>query len=436
VTDAVAKWFLDERGITLETLENFGVRVEGDSVIFPYADGEKTRKGIPNGERRFFFTKGKRPGLFNEQAALGKHVFLCEGETDTMRLCQELAAAGADTGAVGLSGIETWTPELADKFSNADRVWVILDNDQDYNVQGRVDTAWRDIRFALGPKARRVKLPPEVKDVCEFFERYNLDALRLIVERQPAAGASRWKLLDLTLEPPPVQWLVDDLVCRGDIHLILGEPGIGKSWLTMSLALAVASGADEWLGHKLHEAGKVLYLDEENPEDLVYDRFRKLGMTEADAKNIRYINNEGIRLDRIADDLLDEALEFGPTLIVLDSLTRFHTEDENNAGAMSKLFNEALKPLARKTHAAVVLIHHAKKTDSNSSYHRSRGSGDITASVDSGLDVREIAMSTLAVSVFKSRRRKRDEFPIHVQLTDTPEGNVKLLGGVAQEVPF
>jgi hypothetical protein len=65
VTDEVAKWFLEERGIMRETLEHFKVRVEGDAVILPYSNGEKTRKGIPHGDRQFFFTRGQRPGLFN-----------------------------------------------------------------------------------------------------------------------------------------------------------------------------------------------------------------------------------------------------------------------------------------------------------------------------------------------------------------------------------
>lgn len=436
MTDEVLRWFLAERGITAETLESFGVRQEGEAVIFPYSNGEKTRKGIPNGERQFYFTKGVKPGLFNERGATAPFVFLLEGETDTMRLYQELVQDPTnEVGVVGLSGIETWQDEFAPRFAAAERVWVVLDNDQDYNVQGRVDTAWRNIRFALGPKAKRIRLPQDVKDICEFFSRYDLETLRMLVQR-PATSASRFRHLDLTKEPPPVRWLVEDLICQGDVHLLLGEPNIGKSWLTMSLALAVAKGADEWLGHPLHGQGRVLYLDEENPEDLIFDRLTKLGMTAGDAKQIRYINNEGIRLDRVADDLLEEALDFNPTLIVLDSLTRFHTDDENNAGAMSRLFNDAIKPLSRETGAASVLIHHAKKTDSNSSYHRSRGSGDITASVDAGLDVREVGLSTLAVSTFKSRRRPKTEHPLMVQIVDTPEGGVSLLGGVPLEVPF
>src|SRR6266704_2948182 len=151
----------------------------------------------------------------------------------------------------------------------------------------------------------------------------------------------------------------------------------------MALALAIANDGERFLGHVVREHGRVLYVDEENPEDLIYDRFRKLGLNMSSARNIRYLNNVGIRLDKSdADVLAEEAMDFEPALVVLDSLTRFHTEDENHAGAMAGLFHNAIKPLARETGAAVVLIHHANKTESNSSFRRSRGSGDITASVD------------------------------------------------------
>ena len=80
----------------------------------------------------------------------------------------------------------------------------------------------------------------------------------------------------------------------------------------------------KFLGHDILEHGRVLYVDEENPEDLVYDRFRKLGVDRETAKNIRYLCNAGIRLDKAdADVLVEEALDFEPALVVLDSLTRF-----------------------------------------------------------------------------------------------------------------
>lgn len=435
--EAVAHWFEQERGITRDTLRHFGVSVRDDgAILLPYPNGEKVRKGIPHGEREFYFTSGRKPDLFNQVEASRDQVFLVEGETDTMRLWQEIEAdtGGSKlTGVVGLSGIDTWRDELAQHFTGQ-RVYVVLDNDKDYTVQGRVDTAWRHIRAALGSKARRVRLPGDVKDVCEFFRTgYTLENLRTLLESQPSA--SRWTPLDLTKEPPPVDWLVDQLVCKGDIHLLMGEPGIGKSWLTMALCLGVVRGTD-WLGQPIKEPGRVLYVDEENPEGLVFHRLRKqLGITEDEARKIRYLNNQGILLDRDPDALVDEALEFGPSLIVLDSLTRFHTGEEDKAGPMAQLYNMALKPLGRETGAAVVILHHAGKTESNSSYRRSRGSGEIIANVDAGFDARQSGLNSMTLATFKSRRRQAGDV-LHVAIVDTPEGGVKLLGGVTPEPPF
>jgi len=101
---------------------------------------------------------------------------------------------------------------------------------------------------------------------------------------------------------------------------------------------------------------------------------------------------------------------------------------------MSAIFNDALKPLARQTDAAVVLIHHANKSESNSSYRRSRGSGDITAAPDCGYDVRAVAEGTVAVSNYKSRRAAQAD-TFYVTIKDV-EGGVELVGGDEQYVPF
>lgn len=436
-TDAVATWFEEERGISRETLRHFGVTVRDDgAVILPYPNGEKIRKGIPNGEREFFFTSGRKPDLFNQEEGDRSSVALVEGETDTMRLWQAVHENGGNednrVGVVGLSGIETWRDDLARHFTG--RVYIILDNDRDYNVQARVDTAWRHIRASLGSRARRVRLPGDVKDICEFFDSgYTLEHLAALM--QADTSESRWHPLDLTQEPPPVDWLVDQLLVRGASHIIMGEPGIGKSWLTMTLCLGVVRGTD-WLGLPVLHPGRVLYIDEENAEGLVFDRLRsKLGMTPEEAKQVRYLNNQGILLDKDPDALVDEALEFGPQLIVLDSLTRFHMGEEDKAGPMAQLYNNALKPLARETGAALVILHHAGKTESTSSYRRSRGSGEIIANVDIGIDARQSGLNSMTLATFKSRFRQAGDV-LHVAIVDTPEGGVRLIGGVNPEPPF
>lgn len=434
----VLDWF-GSKGILPETVATFGIRVAGDgAIVFPYGEGlEKRRYGVPTGERSFRWQTGTTPILYNQgDIARYENIIVCEGETDTLRLWQELelldrrsgsGEATRNVGVVGLPGIETWNSDMAASLFPSKSVYVILDNDGDYRVAGRVDAAFRAIRHDLGRRARRVVLPRGVNDVCEFFEDYDIDALRLLISRQPNVGDSRFKTLDLTTEPAPPKWLVTDMICQGDIHLLIGEPGIGKSWLTMGLAVAVAEGRREFIGFPLATNGRVLYFDEENPEDLIYKRLSQLGLTEVGIENLRVVNNFGIRLDLDPTAVIDEALDFDPVLIVLDSLTRFHGQDENSAGAMADLFNSAIKPLARSTGAAVVLIHHANKTDSTSSYKRSRGSGDITASVDSGFDVHKLEDETLKIHNFKSRRSTQVDSR-YVSIMDKADGSVELLG--------
>jgi RecA-family ATPase len=206
--------------------------------------------------------------------------------------------------------------------------------------------------------------------------------------------------------------------------------------LTMAMALAVADpNAEKYMSHNVAAHGRVLYFDEENPEDLIYDRMTRMGLTEAIARNIRYVNNVGVRLDKDPIGVLDEAMEYEPALIILDSLTRFHTEDENNNGAMASLFHNAFKPLARETGAAVVLIHHASKTDSTSGYRRARGAGDITASVDTAFDVKLLEVGMLAVTTYKSRRKAQGE-SFYMTLKDREDGSIELEGTFDVPVPF
>lgn len=425
--ESVQGWFAT-KGITPETMADFGIYLSDDGAVnFPYGDNQsKKRYGIPTGERSFRWGRGADPVLFNRRDLGKRNLFLCEGETDTMRLRQEIGA-NPDVGVLGLPGIETWNEGMATDLRAAEQVWVILDNDLDYKVAGRVDLAFRTIRQALGSKAKRIVLPRGINDLCEFFEDYSIDSLRLLVERQPRAGESRFRVVDLNVAPTPPRWIIEGMLVRGDVHLIIGEPNIGKSWITMAMAVAVAGGKHDFLGHAVVDPGRVLYFDEENPEDLAIERFSRLGMNAEVAENLRFIKDAGIRLDKEPDSVIDEAMAYEPTLIILDSLTRLHTEDENSAGAMSVLFNNAIKPLAREVDAAVVVIHHTNKSESSSSFKRSRGSVDITAFPDTAYDVMPNEDGSIKFKNFKARRKAQAETRF-ISLVDKPDGSIEVIG--------
>lgn len=411
-------WFENERGITGETLEAFGAESNSDEwMTFPYDNGERYRK--MGEQREFRFSQGCKVSLFHPQSMPKENwCILCEGESDTMRLWQE-----GYKSVYGLPGFNSFRDEMLDPLQKYERVFVLLDNDSNYNTRNTVDKAWGRMRGILGSKARRVTLPDDVKDVCEFFKNYT-DATFRDIMRESLNGTFHYKALDLSMPPPEYEWLVKGLICKGDTTLLVGEPNVGKSWISLSLAVAMSDGSSNWLGYDVANHGKVLYIDEENPHDVVYHRLRQLGAN--NFNNIRYIHRQGVRLDRNFDKLLDEAVAYEPTMIVLDSFTRFHTKDENNAGEMATLFNDSINVLCRETNAAVVLLHHTNKSDSTSSYVKTRGSSDIGAAIDCGIEARKTGANTFNIVHFKSRRTQVGGLT-KVQICDTIDGRVEFI---------
>jgi len=418
ILESHKNWFENERSITGETLEAFGVESTSDDwIMIPYAQRQRFRK--MSGQREFKWGEGKGICLFHpKQVENAPYAILCEGETDTMRLWQEGVKS-----VYGLPGFQTFSEDALKPLLKYERVFVVLDNDSDYNVRTTVDGAWGRIRGILGSRARRISLPDDVKDVCEFFDSYTVDTFRDIT-KQSLAGNFHYKALDLTQEPPEYEWLVHGLICKGDTTLLVGEPNVGKSWISLSLAVAMIDEHDKWLDFDLHNHGKVLYIDEENPHDVVYHRLHQLGATNLD--NMRYLHTQGVRLDRHFDRLLDEAIAFEPKMIVLDSLTRLHTQDENSAGQMAKLFNDSINVLCRESGAAVIILHHTNKSESSSSYAKTRGSSDIGAAVDCGIEARKTDTNMFNLVHFKSRRTQAGGLT-KVKICDTIDGNVELI---------
>lgn len=419
--EAVLGWFFTDRGITRETLNAYGVKLSGENVQFPYPVGVKERPDpsvpLPPEKRRFYFTRGVLPGLYVPKVQPdGDACFLVEGETDAMKLYQE---TGGKVPIYGISGLNTWRTELAADLEGYKRVHVILDNDEDYAKTSQLDKVWHQIRRDL-PRAKRHRLPTHVKDVCEFFEFYDMAALKDITSKM---SVSRFKPVDFSITPPVPQWVLKGWIAKGDVTVLAGLGGLGKSWVTMGLAVAVLNGEPEFLELPVEAHGRVLYVDEENPIDVVYSRLLRLGLDpNASGANLRFLWNCNVRLDRDSEALLDEAHDFKPEVIFIDSLSRVHSSDENSSAEMGALINDHLKPLARETGAAVVLIHHHDKGG-----HGPRGSGDIVNAPDavigvfSGMDEEQFVMKST-----KNRRHKRGD-GLSIQIEDQSDGTVKLI---------
>lgn len=390
-------------------------------MVFPYGTARKYRKGFEKADGRKFWwdpptSAGQipfRPPGFEPR----ERMILVEGETDTMAIWQALKAEGLldKVAVVGLSGTGSWAKAVREKggveqlFGPAKRVFVIFDRDDPYeNPDGAasVERAWQEIRGDLGRKARRVVLPQGINDVAEFFQRYDWAALQVLLQKA-AEPKRHYPRLDLSQPVPDTDWLVEDLLVAGEATVIAGDSGVGKSFITKALALAVAGGDPTFLGQKLKRHGRVLYVDEENSAQLVLQRLNALGMTEAHWANIDYLWYAGVDLANEPDKLMEEALDLDPALIVLDSQSRVALGVEENSNTdISILYRRAIVPLARETGAAVVVIHHTPKDGRGVP----RGAGAIKAAADQVISVVQAekdGFTTGRLNIFPSKPRRK-----------------------------
>ena len=346
--------------------------------------------------------------------------FIVEGESDTMRLWQEFKAQGLPVNVYGLSGVNAWNKEHVDLVTDNGRintVYVCLDNDTAYETRVSVDAQWNRIRSDIGAeKVRRVTLPLGIKDICDMFQTYDFTAFKKLVA-ESKRPTYQYATVDLT-KTQQYKWLVDPLLAHNDVAVLYGDPGIGKSWLSMSLAVAIVEGKDTWLGMPI-KPGRVLYVDEENSLDIVQHRMTQLGLTDKGSANLRYLWYSGVDVGKHPDKLYNDAEVWKPSLIVLDSLSRIHSMDENKTDVMNRIFNEGIIPLSRKLDSAVLILHHAPKPNMMGGKRSPRGSGVISAACDITLEVVEgTSTNKLVIVPNKLRRIPKVGSQLHVSIKD------------------
>jgi hypothetical protein len=416
--DAYA-WFAARRGIRRETLDAFGVEVDGTTVRFPYPGGAtKTRVGLEKddeGGRKFFWDPpgmaGQVPFLTPGHSKGCDRAILVEGETDTLALYQAMPEElRGKVAIIGLSGTNAWKERYVEEhFADTSRVFVVFDADDPYenpDASKQTEKSWLQVKKDLGRKARRVRLPQGINDVAEFFQRYDWAAFQVLL-KQAAEPKRHYKRLDLSQPIPQTDWVVEDLAVGGEAWVVAGDGGVGKSMLTMALALAVAGGDATFLGKRIMKHGPVLYVDEENSAALAVQRLnaltapdptpdlaetpwlRKPTITDEQAKNLEYLWYAGVDLLGAPELLHEEALEIQPVLVVVDSLSRVSLGgEENNNDAMTQLMRAGVIPIARDTGAAVLILHHTDKEGRGPRGASSiRNTSDLTLSIvetDSG----------------------------------------------------
>ncbi|MBI2986465.1 MAG: AAA family ATPase [Deltaproteobacteria bacterium] len=167
-----------------------------------------------------------------------------------------------------------------------------------------------------------------------------------------------------------VDWLVDNLIPKGCVVLLTAPPGSYKTFFALSLGRSVGQG-EPFLGRAL-EAASVTYVDRENPRSVLSSRLKAVGPS----PNLTLWPLWAEPEPPLLGDKSYLTLASDRSLLVFDSLRRFHTGSENAPEEMAVVMGY-LRELT-KPGATVLVLHHTGKAE-GSIY---RGTTEILAGVD------------------------------------------------------
>ena len=235
----------------------------------------------------------------------------------------------------------------------------------------------------------------------------------------PGEGFRLVNVRDLLAEPAEPEWLVLDLMERGDKSSIWAPGGMGKSFIAIDLACCIATGTP-WHGREVAQ-GPVVYLNGEG-----HRGFRR----RLRAWQIRHqVDLAGAPLDAsdravpLTDDggalevqAAIERLGQHPALVVVDTLSRFYQADESSIEMMGRYLANVDRIAGPD--CAVLHVHHV-----GHGADRERGASNFRPSLDWSWQVAMDADRIIAVTCHKAKDHEMPA-PLHFKLQTVELGIV------------
>ncbi|HTU93616.1 MAG TPA: AAA family ATPase, partial [Gemmataceae bacterium] len=191
------------------------------------------------------------------------------------------------------------------------------------------------------------------------------------------------------LESRPVSWLWPGRLALGKLAMLDGDPGPGKSLVTLDLCARLSKGRSFPDGATSPERGAALVLNgEDSAEDTIRPRLQALG---ADLKRVFVLrpedmsSSEPLQLPKHTNVLDDALTETRARLLVIDPIAAFldpRIQSSNDASVRRAL--APLAQLAQQHGAAVILVRHLNKSPGRSPIYRGGGSIGFLAACRSG----------------------------------------------------
>jgi putative DNA primase/helicase len=216
------------------------------------------------------------------------------------------------------------------------------------------------------------------------------------------------------VQPEPIDWLWPGRLAAGKLSALIGDPGLGKSFVTLDCAARMTRGHAWPDGAVGATAGPVLLL---SAEDGLADTIRpRLDALEADVKLVHHLavlrtgdKERAVRLTDVAP--LEQAItKTSARLVVIDPISAYLGKTDSHKDAEVRGLLAPLAALAEKTSVAILVVMHLAKSTQAPAIYRAVGSIAFAAA----------ARVVLAVAADPDRDGRRILAPVKNNLAAAP----------------
>jgi hypothetical protein len=175
---------------------------------------------------------------------------------------------------------------------------------------------------------------------------------------------------------PRRQWIIPGFLLRRYLSVLVAPPGIGKSLLTLQIGMAAASGIT-WAGWRPRKRPRILFINSEDDEDEMRRRLvaarKTMAIEPAELRGLAFAQQAAtivvakadartktVVRTPMAEAIIATVIENAIDILIVDPFAETFEGDENSNSEL-KWAAALWREIARRTNAAVLLVHHTKK---------------------------------------------------------------------------